>query len=306
MPSQPFYSPYDTYTGLCYKKCKDNTAANNTSSSPTVTHIASQVVYTSGEHDWRIRADGDTLKIENHDGNSWITEVTVADDDTKFCGDILPCETEMFDVGNATKKWKNGTFSGQVKADSFFAHSDRRLKKDIDKIPNATNICSKLTGVTFKWRKNNKRSAGLIAQQVLRAVPELVSRDETGIMSVDYMGMVGVLVQAVNELSEKVHELERKVQDNDCLRECSESSRVVGPYLPGSMVRTPAYLSRARRRQQLHARRPRVPRRLFHIRRVSLRKRKQPGLPPKKKKLWIRRPSVGLVGAAKVLFQLSL
>ena len=96
------------------------------------------------------------------------------------------------------------------------AYSDARLKTDIHTINDALGICGKLRGVSYKWIRDGKSSIGVIAQEVEEVIPEVVltSHDvdpSTGeveeIKSVDYGKIVGVLINAINELKAEVDEL---------------------------------------------------------------------------------------------------
>jgi hypothetical protein len=53
-----------------------------------------------------------------------------------------------------------------------------------------------------------KRKTGVIAQEVERVLPEVVSTDpEDGIKSVAYGNVVGLLIEAIKELKEEVDQL---------------------------------------------------------------------------------------------------
>ena len=105
--------------------------------------------------------------------------------------------------------------SGNVTATgNVTAYSDARLKTDIHTINDALGICGKLRGVSYKWIKDGKPSIGVIAQEVEEVLPEVVMtqqvKDPTGereVKSVDYGKIVGVLINAINELKEEVEEL---------------------------------------------------------------------------------------------------
>ncbi len=58
-------------------------------------------------------------------------------------------------------------------------------------------------------KKNDEKSVGVIAQEVETILPELVKGEE-GDKSVNYSGLVGVLIEAVKELSARVEELENR------------------------------------------------------------------------------------------------
>jgi hypothetical protein len=89
--------------------------------------------------------------------------------------------------------------------------SDLRLKKDIQVIDDAlTRVCS-LTGYTFGYsndvRENalNRRSAGLIAQDVLAVLPEAVgSNVTTGMYGVEYGSLLGLVIEAIKDLKREI------------------------------------------------------------------------------------------------------
>ena len=71
-----------------------------------------------------------------------------------------------------------------------------------------------MRGVSYKWIKDGKASIGVIAQEIEEVLPEVVLtqqvKDPTGeteVKSVDYGKIVGVLINAINELKEEVEEL---------------------------------------------------------------------------------------------------
>ena len=105
--------------------------------------------------------------------------------------------------------------SGNVTATgNVTAYSDARLKTNVNTINDALSIVGKLRGVSFDWKESGKPSIGVIAQEVEKVLPELVLTqqvlDPTGeseIKSVDYGKIVGVLINAINELKAEVDEL---------------------------------------------------------------------------------------------------
>ena len=96
------------------------------------------------------------------------------------------------------------------------AYSDARLKTNVNTINDALSIVGKLRGVSFDWKESGKHSIGLIAQEVEEVLPELVldatstdpqTKKETTVKTVDYGKIVGVLINAINELKAEVDEL---------------------------------------------------------------------------------------------------
>ncbi len=96
--------------------------------------------------------------------------------------------------------------------------SDKNLKTDIKNIDNALDKVNKLNGCTFTYTSDGKKSAGLIAQEVEEVLPsavttsQLVFHGEEGkeYKVLQYDQTIGLLVEAIKELSVKVEELENK------------------------------------------------------------------------------------------------
>lgn len=89
--------------------------------------------------------------------------------------------------------------------------SDSRLKRNVEPITGALELVKRLNGVNFVWRKNNEKSLGLIAQEVMEVVPNAVTYNKDNkSYGVKYGNLVGLLVNAVKELEQRVRELENK------------------------------------------------------------------------------------------------
>ena len=91
---------------------------------------------------------------------------------------------------------------GDITGDDFIIPSDRRFKTEITHIPNALDKIKQISGCTYKV--GDKPSAGVIAQEVLEILPEVVHTRDDGYYAVSYHGLIGLLIEAVKELSEKV------------------------------------------------------------------------------------------------------
>ena len=102
----------------------------------------------------------------------------------------------------------NGNISG---------FSDLRYKTELRRIHDPLTKLSQLHGYTFEriddvGDRKGKRYVGLVAQEVLDVLPEAVEGNSTTGLSVAYGNMVALLIDAVNELTERVIELESKGQ----------------------------------------------------------------------------------------------
>ena len=103
----------------------------------------------------------------------------------------------------------NISVSGSLTATGdITAYSDARLKADVETITGALDRVRKLRGVTFSRRDTGNRGIGLIAQELAPIVPEAVMTHEDGLLSVAYGNLVGVLIEAVKDLADKVERLE--------------------------------------------------------------------------------------------------
>ena len=98
-----------------------------------------------------------------------------------------------------------------------FATSDERLKENFEPIGSAVEKVEQLTGYTYNWIPmegvhvyGDMKDVGVIAQEVEKVLPELVSDRENGYKAVKYDKLTAVLIQAVKELSARVKELESK------------------------------------------------------------------------------------------------
>ena len=105
----------------------------------------------------------------------------------------------------------NISVSGSVTATGdITAYSDARLKADVETITGALDRVRKLRGVTFSRRETGNRGVGLIAQELALIVPEAVMTHEDGLLSVAYGNLVGVLIEAMKDLADKVERLESR------------------------------------------------------------------------------------------------
>ena len=90
--------------------------------------------------------------------------------------------------------------------------SDARLKENVEPITNALSDVTQLEGVSFDWKDTGTRGHGFIAQQVEPILPDVVQTDEeTGIKSINYVGMIGHLVEAIKEQQEQIDALKKQL-----------------------------------------------------------------------------------------------
>jgi hypothetical protein len=101
-----------------------------------------------------------------------------------------------------------------------YASSDRRLKENIENIPNALQKVLKLNGVEYDWIDAyinerggeddyfvRKHDVGLIAQEVEEVLPEIVADRPNGYKAIKYERVVALLVEAIKDLQSQIDEL---------------------------------------------------------------------------------------------------
>jgi hypothetical protein len=101
----------------------------------------------------------------------------------------------------------NVVSSGIVTAQDFDSLSDINYKTNIKTAENALEIVDSLRGVSFDWKETGKSSYGVIAQELEKVLPELVHGENP--KTVNYNGIIGVLIEAIKDLKKEVEELKR-------------------------------------------------------------------------------------------------
>ena len=100
-------------------------------------------------------------------------------------------------------------------SDDIVAYSDARVKEDIQVIENAIDKIKEIRGVTFVRtdREDTQRHAGVIAQEVQKVLPEVVTtREDDGTLAVAYGNLNALLIEAIKELTAKVESLEQQLK----------------------------------------------------------------------------------------------
>jgi len=107
--------------------------------------------------------------------------------------------------GISTSKLTYNPSTGAMTAVDFNSTSDINLKENIHTVGNALEITEQLRGVSFDWKETGRSSYGVIAQELEEVLPELVKNGE--VKSVNYNGIIGVLIEAVKELKKEIEDL---------------------------------------------------------------------------------------------------
>ena len=144
-----------------------------------------------------------------------------------------------FDTDNAALVIGNGTASN-AKSDAFVVYfngdatlsgdltinSDARLKDNIQPLGSTLNKLHQIEGKTYSLKKDEEHTPkiGVLAQEVQAVFPELVTEGADGTLSVNYQGLVPVLINAINEQDAKIAALEAQ---NAEIKELKEMVRVL-------------------------------------------------------------------------------
>lgn len=89
--------------------------------------------------------------------------------------------------------------------------SDRRMKEDIHPLDHVMEQVMRLKPVSFKMKADGKKSMGVIAQDLEQVYPQLVVGAKDGMKSVNYQGLIGPLIAAVQELKRQNDELRMEI-----------------------------------------------------------------------------------------------
>jgi len=95
-------------------------------------------------------------------------------------------------------------------------NSDARLKANITSLGGTLAKLLKIDGKSYTMKKDQseKQKIGLLAQDIQKVFPELVLESQ-GIKSVNYQGLVPVLINALKEQDRKMKEQDRKMREQE-------------------------------------------------------------------------------------------
>lgn len=111
------------------------------------------------------------------------------------------------------------TNNGQLDVEgSVVAHSatisDVRLKENVEQVTNAVEKVQRLNGYTFSYKKDGKKSAGVIAQEVANVLPSAVREHDIlngdgEYLIVEYDQLTALLIESIKELKAEIDDLKK-------------------------------------------------------------------------------------------------
>ena len=114
----------------------------------------------------------------------------------------------------------SGDVAARVNRADTLPKSDKKLKTNISPIKNALNKVLQLNGVEFDFISGNDtgylgiHQIGLIAQDVSKVIPEVVSKNNDGTLGLSYQHLVALLIEAMKEQQKEINDLKRQIGEN--------------------------------------------------------------------------------------------
>lgn len=101
--------------------------------------------------------------------------------------------------------------TGSAFVTSLTETSALRYKKYVKDIGTQASSIYELRPVHFRWRDTNKKDYGLIAEEVQKVYPELVTSGEDGnALGISYTKLTALLLKTIQDLNERIENLENK------------------------------------------------------------------------------------------------
>lgn len=173
---------------------------------------SSQVPINSGSHEFSL-----IKGLQNAGVNKRITVFSGSSAVSSSTGLILDANNNLglgVDESSDLPLTYKLAVSGSIKATGTVVQgSDIRLKEDIRPIDNALSRIENIDGVYFTYKDTGDKSIGVIAQDIQKILPEVVSEDNKGYLGVNYSGIVPVLIEAVREQNSIIKDLEDRISD---------------------------------------------------------------------------------------------
>ena len=146
--------------------------------------------------------------VANNSNLALMTNDTTTDNNQRYV--LFAANTGVLnEVFISDTKMYYNPFTGTLNATNFNSLSDREFKKNIIHIDNSIEVLQQIDGVEFQWVDSDKKSYGVIAQELEKILPELV--EGTTKKSVNYSGLIAFLINAVKTLDNRVTELEKVI-----------------------------------------------------------------------------------------------
>ena len=95
--------------------------------------------------------------------------------------------------------------------EGYGSSSSRKLKKNIAPVNNALDKIAKLNGVYFDWIANGKHDIGMIAEDVDKVMPEVVTVAKDGTIGLTYDRLIALTIEGIKEQQKQINDLRQTV-----------------------------------------------------------------------------------------------
>ena len=146
------------------------------------------------------------VEIVNNNANTASFGIKALTAQTSNYFDIVSGSTTVFYINNI------GTIS-TISDVIAYNTSDNRFKTNITPIKNPIDKIKQISGVEFDWIPNEEyhsykgHDVGVIAQEIEKVLPEVVTTRDNGYKAVKYDKIVSLLIEAIKDQQQQIDEL---------------------------------------------------------------------------------------------------
>ncbi|MBA3679307.1 tail fiber domain-containing protein, partial [Candidatus Saccharibacteria bacterium] len=134
-------------------------------------------------------------------------------------GTLAP--THQLDVSDVTTTnvsqflGSGGTQCTVVTGTGWSCSSDETLKTNILNVANGLDIIKQIQGVTYNWKSDptGTQQDGFLAQDIQKILPELVTTDSNGKLSLNKDGIMPFIVEAIKEQNGNLHATNKQLSE---------------------------------------------------------------------------------------------
>jgi hypothetical protein len=125
-------------------------------------------------------------------------------------------------------RWLNHLYCSNIDYSNLYKTSDISIKEKIEPLTDILSRIKQLNSYSYYYKddyflgfspeqklKEQKREFGFIAQELNIVFPELVFKPDSGLMSIDYVSMVPILVQAIKEQQSQIETIQTIVYSQE-------------------------------------------------------------------------------------------
>ena len=198
-------------SGHTHTSIKDIGNSTNTTFAYSKAGLAyADYTWLAGWNGYELRAVAKTQFAQaSHTHSNYLTAVPANISVTSISATSNGCGA----IGASGTRFTYGYFSQQVHAaGGFFESSDERLKDIQAPLTTDLDKLSQLRKVYFKWKEDPKDThIGVIAQDIKKLYPEIVTETDEGTLNVDYSKLSVIALDAVDQLNNELKEVKEKL-----------------------------------------------------------------------------------------------